>query len=387
MAQVPYGQYSIPSVDECVNFKIGQPAPEMLPLDFIRQAAAAKFAESDPRFLQYGNIYGFPKFRDQVSKFLTKHYGQNVSPESLLATNGNTGGLSLLMSLLTKSGDLVLAEEPTYFLAKRIFEDYNCKYKQIPMEQDGINLQLLEDFLSTSETKPVFLYIVPTAHNPTGRTLATEKRQKLVDICKKYDILLICDEVYQLLTFPGLKSPVPPPMCTYDPEGTTVLALGSFSKILAPALRVGFIQVGGTGENELLKKIAACGQLDSSGGLNPVSFGLVEKSIELGLLENHLEFARNTLEKRYQVMSTALKANGIDFEEPQGGYFVLVKLPVEMDSAKLLEVAVTKKVAFLPGGGFAQNMKNFLRLSFSMYNEADIKVGVERLAEAIKECN
>eukprot|EP00924_Labyrinthula_sp_SR-Ha-C_P014884 maker-scaffold_9-snap-gene-1.35-mRNA-1 protein AED:0.00 eAED:0.00 QI:56/1/1/1/1/1/2/43/391 len=388
MTQVPYGQYAIPPVEECVNFKIGQPAPEMLPLEKIREAAAAKFAETDPRFLQYGNIYGFPKFRDQVAAFLTKHYKTPVSANNLLATNGNTGALSLLMSLLTKSGDLVLAEEPTYFLAKRIFEDYNVEYKQIPMQEDGIDLEKLKSFLAATDRKPVFLYIVSTAHNPTGRTLSLEKRKELVKICKENQMLLLVDEVYQLLTFPSLDatSPVPPPMCSFDEEGNTVIAMGSFSKILAPALRVGFLQVGGTQEkNPLLEKIAACGQLDSSGGLNPVSFGLVEKSIELGILDKHLAETRATLEKRYNVLSAALKDAGIDFEVPQGGYFVLVKLKSDSDSSELLKIAQKKKVMFLPGNGFAQSMKNYLRLSFSMYNESDIKVGVQRLAEAIKE--
>lgn len=361
----------------------------MLPLEKIRQAATSKFSEEDPLFLQYGNIYGFPKFRQSVSKFLTEQYNHPVRPDQLMATNGNTGGLSLILSLFCKAGDLVFAEEPTYFLAKSIFKDYNLNCHQIPMDKDGVIVSKVEQDLLRMEAankKPVLMYIVPTAHNPTGRTLTHERRVKLVELCKKHDIMLICDEVYQLLTFPHITPP--PPMFTYDPDGTTVLAMGSFSKILCPALRVGWIQSGA----EILAKIAACGQLDSSGGLNPVSFGIVQKCIDLGLMDSHLSETREKLYQRYSslqaALDTALGENqglGMSYEVPQGGYFVLVKLPEGQVAADMLKVALGNKVAFLPGGGFAQNMKHCLRLSFSMYSAEDLATGITRLIQSVKE--
>mmetsp|Transcript_5698 Transcript_5698/g.6580 ORF Transcript_5698/g.6580 Transcript_5698/m.6580 type:complete len:384 (-) Transcript_5698:160-1311(-) len=375
-----YGQYDIPTRDECVNFKIGQPAPSMLPLEKVRKAAAIKFAEEDPLFLQYGHIYGFPKFRESVAKFLTKRYGHEVDPEKLLATNGNTGGLAMICSLFCKAGDIVYCGEPTYFLAKRIFEDFNIDYRQIPMDKDGLDVDLLEKQLEQGPV-PVMMYVVTTAHNPTGRTLTAERRKKLAELSAKYKFILVADEVYQLLTFPGIEPP--PPMFTYDTAGT-ILALGSFSKILAPSLRVGWIQ----GSPELLKKIADCGQLDSSGGLNPIGFGIVQRFIDEGLLDEHLDETRKTLATRYETLAAALKKYlpaGCTFEVPQGGYFVLVTLPEGQSAADLLKVALPKKVAFLPGGGFAKTMGNCLRLSFSMYDAEDIDIGIQRLAEAIKE--
>mmetsp|Transcript_33765 Transcript_33765/g.54160 ORF Transcript_33765/g.54160 Transcript_33765/m.54160 type:complete len:306 (+) Transcript_33765:369-1286(+) len=299
----------------------------------------------------------------------------------LMATNGNTGGLALICSLFTKAGDLVYAEEPTYFLAKSIFKDYNLECKQIPMDEEGLDVYALEKALEQGPV-PKFMYVVPTAHNPTGRTLTPERREKLAMLSAKYGFILVCDEVYQLLTFPHV--PAPPPMFTYDKAGT-ILAMGSFSKILAPALRVGWIQ----GSKKLLKKIADCGQLDSSGGLNPVAFGIVQKAIDMGLQESHLDQTRDTLWKRCETLQNALEKHlpeGTTFERPQGGYFILVKLPEGQIAADLLALASEKhKVAFLPGGSFGEDMKNFLRLSFSYYDADELEIGAKRLSEAISE--
>eukprot|EP00514_Thraustochytrium_sp_LLF1b_P011048 CAMPEP_0184558674 /NCGR_PEP_ID=MMETSP0199_2-20130426/46034_1 /TAXON_ID=1112570 /ORGANISM="Thraustochytrium sp., Strain LLF1b" /LENGTH=385 /DNA_ID=CAMNT_0026955939 /DNA_START=83 /DNA_END=1240 /DNA_ORIENTATION=- len=375
-----YGQYDVPTVDVQVNFKVGQPAPSLLPLDAIRQAAASKFEEEDPLFLQYGHLYGFPKFRASVAKFLTKRYGYEVDAEKLLATNGNTGAITLICSLFTQAGDLVFAEEPTYFLAKSIFNDFKLKCRQVPMDEQGLDVDALEKALEEGPV-PKMMYVVTTAHNPTGRTLPAERREKLAALSAKYNFLLVCDEVYQMLTFPHVTPP--PSMFTYDTAGT-ILGLGSFSKILAPALRVGWIQ----GAPEILAKIAGCGQLDSSGGLNPVSFGLVQKAIDLGLQDKHLDEVRVTLWERYSTLEKALEQHlpeGVTFEKPQGGYFVLVKLPEGQVAADLLaEATENHKVAFLPGTSFGEGMQNYLRLSFSFYDAADLETGVVRLSEAIK---
>jgi len=375
-----YGQYIIPTVDEQVNFKVGQPAPSLLPLDKIRLAAAAKFEETDPLFLQYGHIYGFPKFRASLSKFLTERYQVDVDPEKILATNGNTGALALLCSLFSKSGDVVYAEEPTYFLAKSIFNDYNLNCQQIPMDEDGLDVVALEEKLKIGPI-PVFMYVVTTAHNPTGRTLTAERRAKLASLSAEYGFYLLCDEVYQLLTFPHVQAP--PPMFTYDTHGK-ILAMGSFSKILAPALRVGWIQ----GAPELLKKIADCGQLDSSGGLNPVSFGLVQKAIDMGLQDEHLDSVRQILWTRCETLMNALDKHlpeGTTYEKPQGGYFILVKLPQGQLATELLaEATANHKIGFLPGASFGDNMKNFFRLSFSYYDACDLEIGAQRLGDAIR---
>lgn len=168
-----YGQYDVPKADEMINFKVGQPAPSMLPLDKIREAATLKFGETDPMFLQYGVIKGYPKFRKTLSEFLTKGYQHEVDPEKLFVTNGVTGGLSLICSLFLQSGDLVFMEEPSYFLALSIMKDFNINVRQIRMEEDGLDIDELERLLERGIV-PKMLYTIPTCHNPTGRTLSAE---------------------------------------------------------------------------------------------------------------------------------------------------------------------------------------------------------------------
>lgn len=382
LADLPkYGQYHIPTRDECVAFQIGQPSPSMLPLGTIRKCAEQKLAEEDPLLLQYGYISGYPAFRQSLAGFLTRRYGMEVTPEHLFATNGVTGGLSLICNLLLREGDEVFCEEPTYFLAKRIFDDFRIKYTQLPMEADGLDLNALEDRLKAGQV-PKMLYTVPTAHNPTGRTLSADKRARLCKLSQQYGFTILADEVYQLLTFPGVTPPKP--MCEYDTAGT-VMSMGSFSKILAPALRCGWIQ---SKNPDLLNVLFQCGQLDSSGGINPVMSAVVHQAIENGALDKHLSDVRAELHDRASTLMKALDEElpeGTSYEVPDGGYFVLVRLPDALNAQDVLDEGVEHhKVRFLPGGSFAESMPNYLRLSFSMYDAADIRLGIQRLVAAIK---
>lgn len=372
-----YGQYDVSPCSELLNFKVGQPAPRMLPLDLIRQAAAKKFEEEDPLFLQYGYISGYKKFRTRLAQFIGEHYKSEVDPEKLFVTNGVTGTVSLICSLFSSSGDTVVTEEPSYFLALTIFQDFGLKVIQCPMDEDGMNMEKLEKILSENDVK--MIYTVPTAHNPTGRTLSVAKREQLVELSHKYNNIIVADEVYQLLTFPHVEAP--PPMFTFD-KYDTVLALGSFSKILAPSLRLGWMQ----GSKKLLDKFMNCGQLDSSGGLNPVISGIVHQAIELGLQDEYLSGLGATLWGRAEGLMNALREHlpeGCTFEEPQGGYFILVKLPENCLAAEVNKLGMEKhKVQFLPSPG-GPCMYNYCRLSFSYYDAEDLVTGAKRLGECI----
>ncbi|KAF0684133.1 Aste57867_23863 [Aphanomyces stellatus] len=375
-----YGQYIVPTADVMINFKVGQPAASMLPLQLIRESAADKFLETDPMFLQYGHIKGYPKFRAALAEFLTEGYRAPVDPERLFVTNGITGGLALLISLYLKSGDLVFMEEPTYFLALSIMKDFKMNVKQIEMEEDGLNVDALEAVLKSGVVPKVF-YTIPTCHNPTGRTMSVAKREKLVELSHEYGFVIIADEVYQLLSFPHVTPP--PPMFTFD-KYDTVLAMGSFSKILAPALRLGWVQ----GSPKLLQPLIASGQLDSSGGINPVVQGIVHAALSSGRQRQHLDWTTATLWSRADTLMKALEAKlpaGTTFERPDGGYFILVRLPDGLHASELLPIAEKHKVQFLPGASFAATMSNYLRLSFSWYTADEMAVGAQRLADAIRE--
>ena len=386
-SEVPrYGQYNIPVVAESVNFQVGQPAASLLPLETVREAAALKLVEDDPLLLQYGNIAGYPAFRESLAGFLSgaDGYGVPVSSEELFVTNGVTGGLSLVCTLFTEPGDVVFAEEPSYFLALSIFKDHKLNCTQIPMDEHGLDVDALEKMLE-SGVIPKFVYTVPTAHNPTGRTLLPERRERLVALSKQYGFYVVADEVYQLLTFPQNKAP--PPMFTFEEPNCadpTVISMGSFSKILAPALRLGWIQ----SSRPILEKIFACGQLDSSGGMNPVISGIVHAAIDSGAQAKNLASVKETLWERCRSLMAALDEHlvptGCSYEVPDGGYFVLVKLPGGMSANAVLdEGRDNHKVQFLPGANFADSMSDYLRLSFSYYDADELVVGVQRLADCV----
>jgi len=316
-----------------------------------------------------------------------------VDPETLFAVPGVTGALSLICSVLTRAGDTVVIGEPSYFLALRIMQDFGLKVVGVPVDKDGLDVDHLEKLLEQG-LSPTALYTVPVFHNPTGYTLSHERRVKLVALARKYNFLVLADEVYQLLGFPGADKP-PAPLAYYDQAMTHpdspdagdghVLSIGSFSKILAPALRVGWLQ----GAKPLLKRLYDCGQLDSSGGMNPVNFGIVQKAIDMGLQEQHLAAVRAELGQRAATLSDALRSaagDALTFEQPQGGYFLWLQLPAGVDSAAFADYAPTKhQVKFLPGTKFGSGplMKTFIRLSASWYDGGDLAVGAQRLSEAL----
>ncbi|CAE7652351.1 unnamed protein product [Symbiodinium sp. KB8] len=401
MAQrIQYGQYTVPKAEECVNFKVGQPAETMLPLDKIRQAATAKFAEDDPQYLQYGYISGYPVFRESLAKFLAGKYGKGacssrqVDPESLFAVPGVTGALSLICSIYLRSGDTVVLGEPSYFLALRIMQDFGVKVVGVPVDEEGLDVDELERLLEGG-LSPAALYTVPVFHNPTGYTLTHARRQKLVALARKFGFTILADEVYQLLGFPGAEQP-PPPLVYYDPAFQdptapdagpgVVFSIGSFSKILAPSLRVGWLQAA----PGLLKRLYDCGQLDSSGGMNPISFGIVQKALDMGLQEEHLAACKAELGTRAATLAAALHEHCgdlVSFAEPQGGYFLWLTLPAGMDSTAFADFAAANhKVIVLPGSKFGSGaaLGDKIRLSGSWYNAADLAIGAKRVGEALR---
>eukprot|EP00919_Chromeraceae_sp_WS-2016_P073314 GHVR01173342.1.p1 GENE.GHVR01173342.1~~GHVR01173342.1.p1 ORF type:complete len:245 (-),score=33.02 GHVR01173342.1:151-885(-) len=230
-----------------------------------------------------------------------------------------------------------------------------------------------------------FFYTIPTAHNPTGRTLSKEKRKQLVELAYKYDFIIVADEVYQLLAFPGVD--VPLPMYYFDDKKEKVISLGSFSKILAPALRVGWMQASPM----MLKPFMDSGMFDSSGGINPVTLGIVQMFIDLGHQKNHLEFTRKELHTRCMCLLSNIESHlvplGCTFETPLGGYFVLVKLPQGMSSSELLTLSKSSGVGFLPGTSFGINFSNYIRLSFSWYDSEGMEIGVKRLSSCVQQMN
>ncbi len=248
-------QNQVPS--DVIDLGLGDPSLSLLPLDLIREAAQARLSQADNSFLQYGAEQGDGHFRLALANFLTKGYGFEVSPESIFVTNGISNALDLICTLFTKAGDTIFVEEPTYFLALRIFADHQLNVLSIDTDESGLVIESLEEKLA--EFRPKFLYLIPTFQNPTGTTMPQEQRERIVQLAKEYDFIIVADEVYHLLNYTSY-APTPPKSFAAYIDAENVISLGSFSKILAPGLRIGWLQA----HSEKIERFKTCGLLDSS---------------------------------------------------------------------------------------------------------------------------
>lgn len=376
MAKVQVTQISVP--EGWIDFGIGQPQIEILPLDYLAEAANHMFSQGDRNILQYGVQQGNGVFRISLAKFLSTQYGASLDPDHLFITAGISQALDLICALHTQPGDTIVVEEPSYFLALRIFEDYKLKIIGTPIDENGLIIEALEEKLA--KHKPVFIYTIPTFHNPTGVTLSAHRREKLINLSEKYDFFIVADEVYQLLDYTS----VPPPPMAYYTNSDRVFSLGSFSKILAPGLRLGWIQA----KPLLLEPLITCGYLDSGGGLNPFVSSIVNSIIVKGLQEKYLNFLKKIYHDRMITLIKALRQHipALTFTDPHGGYFLWSYLPEGMDTEALLVEAHKHQVGFQIGSKFSstKGLHNYLRFCFAFYEEKVLKEGVERLSRIIR---
>ena len=375
MAKVQIAQISVP--EGWIDFGIGQPHADILPLEQLAEAATHRFKQGDRNILQYGMQQGNDNFRMSLAQFLSVQYGATVEPNHLFITAGISQALDLICALHTRPGDTVIVEEPSYFLALRIFTDYELKIIGTPIDENGLIIEALEEKLV--KHKPVFIYTIPAFHNPAGVTLSASRREKLISLSEKYNFFIVADEVYQMLAY--ISDP-PKPMTYYD-TSERVLSLGSFSKILAPGLRLGWMQA----KPALLDPFVVCGYLDSGGGLNPFVSSIVNSMLELGLQKDYLNFLRKTYHDRMVTLSNAFRQQipALKFTDPQGGFFIWSWLPEGTDTAALLDEANKHQVGYQPGIKFSSTngLRNYLRFCFAFYGGKDLVRGVERLSRIV----
>lgn len=363
-----------------IDLGVGHPSDTLLPLELLHDAASTRLAHSNASILQYGTEQGDPHFRHALAQFLTDAYDMPADPGMLFVTTGASQALSLLCTTLTKPGDTIFVEEPTYFLALLVFRDHHLKVRSIPTDTHGLIIPALEETLQ--EETPTFLYTVPTFQNPTGATLPEQRRETLVNLSQKHGFHIIADEVYHLLHYTHRP---PPPLAAYSHTGS-VSSIGSFSKILAPGLRLGWIQTSPT----TIYRLTQRGLLLSGGGLNPFTSALVHNLLEQGKQTEHLARLRETYELRVQALSEALRAHlphDVTFTRPSGGFFFWLTLPAGLHADELLEVALEHEVSFKPGNLFSNHggCRNHLRISFAYYDTPLLQEGVSRLIAAIEQ--
>ena len=357
-----------------INLGIGQPSADLLPVELIRQASDAYFRQASPNELNYGALPGDPRFLDSLAGYLSGGYGAAANAGALCVTGGNSQALDLVSAVFAKPGDTVFVEEPSYFLAFQIFRDHGLNIVGIPVDDDGLDLEHMQRELR--KHRPAFVYTIPTYHNPGGQSLSAERRKELVRLSQQHSFLIVADEVYQLLYY----FDEPPPALGTMIESNTVISLGSFSKILAPGLRLGWIQTSAV----LRQRLLANGFISSGGSINHYTSHIVRSAIDLGLVEEHVISLRRSYRSRVNAMDTALKEHfsGIaQWSRPDGGYFFWLKFSANVDTTPLKKKAVSLESGFQPGTVFSStgNLHNYMRLSFAHYDEEDILKGIARL--------
>ncbi len=362
-----------------IDLGIGQPAFSLLPTRLIKQAADHRLAHDAAAYLQYGAEQGDGYFREILAQFLSDGYGFNVQSDRLFVSSGASQALDLICTLFVPPGAVVCVEEPSYFLALNILADHRLRVVSLPTDEHGLIVAGLEERLA--QLHPAMLYLIPTFQNPTGATLPRERRERLVQLSREYDFLIVADEVYHFLNY----TVTPPPSFGAYIEDGHVLALGSFSKILAPGLRLGWVQA----ETKLVQRMVLSGLLDSGGGLNPFTSGLVRSVLELDLQRPYLAELRTAYQQRIEAMTNALRQYLPDavYAVPEGGYFFWLRLPAGLDAETLLPCANELKVSYRPGIRFSSQggLRDFARLSFAFYDTATLVEGVQRLGQAINQ--
>jgi 2-aminoadipate transaminase len=384
-----YSQYFVSKASDMVNFGVGQPETNRLPIEFFKSALidiASSLDDTDKEVLQYSQISGYERFRTKLANWLNENnYSEyDVCSDELFITQGATGALQLLMNKFIKENDTVLVEEPTYFLAIKMFEEFGCNVIGVKMNEDGVDTTDLENkikqVLKTQDD--VHFYCIPTSHNPTSITLSEHKRSELSLLANKYpNFYIFADETYHFLEW---GNNLLAPMAEYHKN---FISIGSFSKIIAPSLRVGWIYQNKevSPDLDVIKELSTMSCLDSSGGNSVLGCLILENAIDSGFLTNILKQNIELLKSRCNALSSTLKELGFEFVHPTGGYFIWLNLGEnnQYDYKKLLDFNISNKVKYHNGDKFSisNNFKNYARLSFSFYNEEDLQLGAIRLRE------
>jgi 2-aminoadipate transaminase len=356
-----------------ISFARGIPAPELIPVRELADCARAALERGGAAALNYGPVGGYGPLREWIAE----HHG--VEPGRVLVTNGSLEGLNLLLGRFAARGR-ILVEAPTYDRVLRIVHRLGAEVLAIAQDDEGLDVDAVEAELDR-DSAPAFLYVLPTFQNPSGRTLSLERRHRLVELASNHELTVLEDDPYGLLRFEG--DPVPT-LFELD-GGERVLRTSSFSKIVAPGMRVGYLILPSELAVEL-EAVAADVYLAPSF----VSEATLHEFLDRGNLEPNVERVRSLLRKRRDAMLGALeeKLPAARWSRPEGGYFVWLDLPGEADAGALLARSEQAGVSFVKGSDFyagGSDGRGSARLAFSYSSPGEIAEGVSRLAMLLTE--
>ncbi|MCU9815237.1 aminotransferase-like domain-containing protein [Paraclostridium sp. AKS73] len=364
---------------EVISFAGGLPAPELFPVEEMKEISRMVLEESGREALQYTTTEGFGPLREQIAERMNRKLKTNVSKDDLLITSGSQQGLDFAGKIFLDEGDVVLVESPSYLGALNAFKAYCPKFIEVPTDKDGMIIEELENILETTENVKM-IYVIPDFQNPTGKTWSMERRERFMDVINKFELPVIEDNPYGELRFEG---EILPSLKAMDEKGL-VMFLGSFSKIFCPGYRIGWVAAS----EELLSKFIFIKQ-GADLQASTISQREISKFIDVYDLDAHVENIKSVYSKRRDLMLKTMDETfpeGIEHTYPEGGLFTWVELPKHLD-AKIMEKCLEKDVAYVPGGSFFPNggNQNTFRLNYSNMPEDKIVEGIKRLADVLKD--
>ena len=356
---------------ELINFTRGVPANESFPLDEMRDAAAAVLKDHGPAVLQYGPAAGFGPLREWIAGW------QGVTPPQVVMGNGSLELVEFLCRHMVRPGDTVFTESPTYDRSILVFRRHGAEVIGVPLDNEGPNIEALEALLK--KRVPKFFYVIADFQNPSGATCSRARRQQIAELARRYDFMILEDAPYRMLRYRGTEEPT---IFSFAPERT--LHMSSFTKLIAPGVRVGFM----VGDAE---KIAQVAKVAEDTYISPGYFahGVTWEWCRRGLLPPQIDRLKALYAPRLAACLAAIERHMPDAKatRPEGGFFISVTLPEGTSTTDVRSAAAKRNLnladglAFFPNGGG----ERFIRLPFCALSPEQIQEGVRRLAEAVKE--
>jgi DNA-binding transcriptional MocR family regulator len=380
--RAPVGVQEVPRPG-VIELAFGVPDPALLPVAEFAQAADGALRELGGQALTYGVGEGPPQLREQLRRRIAETEGRPPGPDELAVTGGVSEAFGRLLTTLTRPGDTVLVELPTYSLALSMLRDHPVRVVGVPIDEDGVDVAGVERACDEAEragSTVRLLYTIATFHNPTGISLGSARRRELVELAAARGVLVVEDDVYRDLAYDG---PAPPSLWSLAPSA--VARLGSFSKSLAPGLRVGWL----TAPAAVVERYVQSGVVDSGGCVSQFAAVVTARFVERGGYEPHVAMLRAEYRHRRDALAGALRQHlppRCGFALPAGGYFIWVGLPPGLRATALLAVADAHGVSFQPAArSHIDGSDGGLRVAFSLYRPDDLVEGARRLGAAVRE--
>jgi 2-aminoadipate transaminase len=363
--------------EDVIYFGNGAPAKEIHPIGRLQEAAAAAWSSALDA-LDYGEVAGYPPLRELIARRMAAQ-GISADPKNIMLTSGSQQGIDYVARLMIDPGDTIVVEGPTYIGAMQAFDAYEPTYITVPVDDDGMDVAELARRLDRAERKPKFIYTIPTFQNPTGITMTRARREALLALSRERGLLILEDDPYGEIYFGDR------PEIALRALDENVIYLGTFSKTIAPGIRMGWL----VAPDDLIAMLLMAKEAADIHGDRLIMRTTYHAANDF--LDGHVERARAVYQARRDALVETLEEHmppGVTWSHPEGGFFIWVTLPEGFSAYELLPFAAERGVAFLPGAWFypkGHEVWNSLRLSFSTHDEAKIREGVRRLGRAVTE--